>query len=39
VLEDFEGQVSLGLGMSGQACYRASIITNPTRLVVDVQVS
>jgi hypothetical protein len=35
-LEDFEGQVQLGLGVSGTPCYRAFIVTNPTRLVIDV---
>ena len=37
VLEDFEGQVSLGLGVSQAACYRASVLTNPTRLVLDIK--
>jgi hypothetical protein len=37
VIEDFEGQVSLGLGISGNACYRASFLANPVRLVIDVQ--
>jgi len=37
VIEDFEGQVSLGLGVSGKACYRASYLTNPVRLVIDIQ--
>jgi hypothetical protein len=36
-LEDFEGVVQLGLGLSGATCYRAFILTNPTRLVIDVQ--
>jgi hypothetical protein len=35
VIEDFEGQISLGLGVSGKACYRASFLTNPVRLVID----
>jgi hypothetical protein len=39
VLEDFEGQVSLGLGVSQTSCYRASIFANPVRLVIDVQTS
>jgi hypothetical protein len=38
-LEDFEGQVSWGLGLSGTGCYHAFVLANPTRLVVDVQVS
>ena len=37
VVEDFEGQVSLGLGVLKAACYRASVLTNPTRLVLDLQ--
>lgn len=37
VIEDFEGQVSLGLGVSGKACYRASFFANPARLVVDIE--
>ena len=37
VLEDFEGQLSLGLGASQASCYRASILANPVRLVIDVQ--
>ena len=37
VVEDFEGQVRLGLGMSGSGCYRASMLSNPTRLVIDIQ--
>jgi hypothetical protein len=36
-LEDFEGVVQLGLGVSGATCYRAFILPNPTRLVIDVQ--
>ena len=39
VLEDFEGQVSLGLGASDKACYRASFLTNPVRLVIDIPTS
>jgi len=37
VLEDFEGQVSLGLGVNQSACYRASFLANPARLVIDVR--
>jgi hypothetical protein len=37
VIEDFEGQVSLGLGVTGKACYRATFLANPVRLVIDVQ--
>jgi len=36
VIEDFEGQVSLGLGVAGSACYRASFLANPGRLVIDI---
>jgi hypothetical protein len=37
-VEDFEGYVQYGIGLSNAACYRAFILTNPTRLVIDVQV-
>jgi hypothetical protein len=36
-MEDFEGTVQWGLGLSKSACYRASFLTNPTRLVIDIQ--
>jgi hypothetical protein len=36
---DFEGYVHYGIGLSKTACYRAFILTNPTRLVIDVQES
>jgi hypothetical protein len=36
-IQDFEGYVQYALGISGSACYHASILSNPTRLVVDVQ--
>jgi hypothetical protein len=39
VIEDFEGQVSLGLGVKQAACYRATVLANPVRLVIDAQVS
>ena len=39
VIEDFEGQMMLGLGVSGSNCYRAFTLTNPVRLVVDIQTS
>ncbi len=39
VIEDFEGQVMLGLGVAGSNCYRAFILSNPVRLVVDIQTS
>jgi hypothetical protein len=37
-VQDFEGVVQLGLGISGSGCYRAFLLSNPTRLVVDVPV-
>ena len=36
-LGDFEGYVTFGLGLSSPGCYRAVIMTNPTRLVIDIQ--
>ena len=36
-VQDFEGVVQLGLGVNGAGCYRASWMTNPDRLVIDVQ--
>jgi hypothetical protein len=36
-VEDFEGTVQLALGINGSVCYRAFILTSPTRLVIDVQ--
>ncbi len=36
-VEDFEGTVQWGLGLSKSACYRAFYLTNPARLVIDVQ--
>jgi len=39
VIEDFEGYVSLGLGVNGSNCYRAFVLNSPTRLVVDIQTS
>ena len=38
-MEDFEGTVQWGLGLSKSACYRAFFLANPTRLVVDIQTS
>ena len=38
-LGDFEGYVSYGLGLAKPGCYTAVILTNPTRLVIDIQVS
>ena len=37
-LEDFEGYVGLGLGLAQASCYRAFMLSSPTRLVLDVQV-
>lgn len=36
-VEDFEGTVQWGLGLSKSACYRAFFLTNPARLVIDIQ--
>jgi len=36
-VEDFEGVVQLALGVSGEPCYRAFILTSPDRLVIDIQ--
>ena len=36
-VEDFEGVVQLGLGVSGAACVSTRFLTNPDRLVIDVQ--
>src|SRR4029077_18134875 len=36
-MEDFEGTVQWGLGLSKSACHRAFFLTNPTRLVIDIQ--
>ena len=38
IIEDFEGQISLGIGVKQAACYRASVLSNPVRLVIDAQV-
>jgi hypothetical protein len=38
-VQDFEGVVQWGLGLSTTPCYSAVILTNPTRLVIDIQVS
>lgn len=37
-IEDFEGRVQLAVGINGAACYRASFLTNPNRLVIDIQI-
>lgn len=36
---DYEGYVTFALGVSSPGCYSAMILTNPTRLVVDIQTS
>jgi hypothetical protein len=36
-VEDFEGVVQLGLGVNGSGCYRAFWLSNPDRLVIDIQ--
>ena len=36
-VENFEGTVQLALGINGPACYRAFYLSNPTRLVIDIQ--
>jgi len=38
-VEDYEGYVQLGLGINGPACYRTMLLTNPSRLVIDIQTS
>ena len=38
-VQDFEGVVQWGLGISGNGCYRAFILASPTRLVIDIQTS
>jgi hypothetical protein len=38
-VQDFEGVVQWAMGLSKPACYTATILTNPTRLVVDIQTS
>lgn len=36
-VEDFEGYVQWGLGLSQPACYRAFVLQSPTRLVIDIK--
>lgn len=38
-MEDFEGTVQWGLGLSKSSCYRMFFLTGPDRLVIDVQTS
>ena len=35
-VQDFEGVVQWGFGLSRNACYRAFLLQNPTRLVIDI---
>jgi hypothetical protein len=37
ILEDFEGYINIGLGLNGPACYHAFYLSNPAKLVIDVQ--
>ena len=37
VVGDYEGYVHVGMGLAMPACYRAVILDNPTRLVIDIQ--
>ena len=37
VVEDFNGVVQLGLGLKGPTCYRALLLNNPDRLVMDIR--
>lgn len=34
---DFEGKVQWAVGLASSACYRAMIMTSPTRLVIDIR--
>jgi hypothetical protein len=36
-VQDFEGTVQWGLGLSKSACYRTFFLESPTRLVIDIQ--
>ena len=36
-VQDFEGTVQWGLGLSKAACYRTFTLSNPMRLVIDIQ--
>jgi hypothetical protein len=36
-IQDFEGYVQWALGLQHTACYRVFTLTNPTRLVIDIQ--
>lgn len=36
-VQDFEGTVQWGLGLSKSACYRAFFLANPQRFVIDIQ--
>ena len=36
-VQDFEGYVQWGLGLSSPPCYRAFVLQSPTRLVIDIK--
>lgn len=36
-VQDFEGVVQLAIGINGPACYTATFMTNPERMVIDIQ--
>jgi len=38
-VQDFEGVVQLALGVNGPTCYRVYFLSNPNRLVIDIQTS
>jgi hypothetical protein len=38
-VQDFEGVVQWGLGLSGTGCYRMFFLTSPARIVIDIQTS
>ncbi|MDQ6880368.1 MAG: hypothetical protein M3082_22220 [Candidatus Dormibacteraeota bacterium] len=38
IIQDFEGKVSVALGLANPACYRAVMMPTPTRLVIDIKV-
>lgn len=39
LVEDFEGVVQVAIGVFSPACYKYSLLSNPVRLVIDIQVS
>jgi hypothetical protein len=36
-VQDFEGVVQWGIGLSGNTCYRVYLLKNPDRVVIDAQ--